>query len=135
MNADKDQIVEIGETNFASEVLRSKQPVLVAFCAPWSRPCHIIDSVLIEVATACAGIFKVIKVNADDHPDLSLWYEIQSIPTLLYFVDGTVRAKIVGTASKEAILARLPPVSPGRVSKSSTPGTDQGNKSNEHHNE
>jgi thioredoxin 1 len=53
---------------------------------------------------------KIVKVNADDNPDLSLWYEVQSIPTLLYFVDGSIRAKVVGTASKEAILAKLEPL-------------------------
>ena len=107
MNADKAQIVEIDESNFESEVLRSKQPVLVAFQAPWSRPCRILDSTLDEVVTACAGGVKVVKVNADNNPDLSMWYEIQSIPTLLYFFGGIIRARVVGTASKEAILAKL----------------------------
>jgi len=107
MNPDKAPTVEVGEANFEPEVLRSKSPVLVAFFAPWSRPCHILDSVLDEVATTCAGSVKVVKVNTDDNPDLSMWYEIQSIPTLLFFVDGSLRAKVVGTASKEAILSKL----------------------------
>jgi thioredoxin 1 len=110
MSPDKAQIVEIGERNFESEVLRSKQPVLVAFWAPWSRPCHVIKSVLDEVVTACAGRAKVVKVNADDHPDLGLWYDIQSIPTLLCFVNGKVCVRVVGTASKEAILSKLEPI-------------------------
>ncbi len=109
-NPGQTPIVEIGEATFESEVLRSRLPVLVAFRAPWSRPCQILESVLDEVATACAGSLKVVKVNADDNPDLSMWYEIQSIPTLLGFVAGTLRVKLVGTASKEAILARLRPV-------------------------
>jgi thioredoxin 1 len=109
MNADKAQIVEIDEKNFESEVLRSKQPVMVAFLTLWSRPCHIIGSVLDEVATACAGRVKVVKVNADDNLDLGVWYEIQSIPTLLCFVNGKVSVRIVGTASKEAILSKLMP--------------------------
>jgi thioredoxin 1 len=121
MNANKSQIVEIGEANFESAVLKSKQPVLVAFCAPWSHPCHILNSVLNEVAAACAGIAKVARVNADDNPDLSLWYAIQSIPTLLYFVNGTVHAKVVGTASKEAILAKLQPVSTAAFPNPSLP--------------
>jgi thioredoxin 1 len=98
---------EVGEANFQTEVLKSSQPVLVAFWAPWSRPCQILHSVLTEVASACAGRVKVVQVNADNNPDLSLLYEIQSIPTLLYFVDGNARARIVGTASKEAIIAKL----------------------------
>ena len=107
MNQEKKPIIEIGEANFESEVLRWKQPVLVAFSAAWSRPCQILDAVLEEVAAACAGREKVVRINADNNPDLSLIWNIQSIPTLLYFVDGNLRGRIVGTASKEAILSKL----------------------------
>jgi thioredoxin len=133
MNSNQDNVptVEVGEANFHSEVMKSKQPVLVVFWAPWSRPCQIFDSVVAEVATACTGSVKVVKVNADNNPDLSLWYEIQSIPTLLYFVEGNLCARIVGTASKEAILSKLQSVFHGGDSTSFTPG---GNKENEHRN-
>jgi thioredoxin len=103
----KSRTSDVGEVNFESDSLQSKQPVLVEFWAPWSRPCHVLDMALEEVATARAGIVKIIKVNADDNPDLSLLYDIQSIPTLLYFVEGSLRARLVGTASKEAILSKL----------------------------
>lgn len=133
MNANQDRAptVEVGEANFHSEVLRSKQPVLVAFWAAWSRPCHILDAALGEVATACAERVKVVRVNADDNPDLSFLYEVQSVPTLLYFVDGSLRAKVVGTASKEAILAKLQSVFRNGDSTSSTP---YANTKNEHPN-
>ena len=64
-----------------------------------------------ELASACAGKAKVVKVNADDSLDLSLWYDIQSVPTLVYFVRGNPCLRIVGTATKEAILAKLQPFS------------------------
>jgi thioredoxin 1 len=112
MNADKSENIELGEANFESEVLKPKQPVIVAFSAPWSQPCRILGSVVDEVATACAGRAKVLKVNVDDHPELGLWYDIQSIPTLLCFVSGKVCVRIVGTASKEAIISKLEPFLP-----------------------
>ena len=99
--------VQIDNGNFDSEVLNSKQPVLVAFLTSWSRPCAVILPVLDEIASECAGKLRVVRVNADTNLDLSLWYDVQSIPTLLYFVAGNVRAKIVGTATKEAILSKL----------------------------
>lgn len=96
--------------DFKTEVLDSEQPVLVEFWTPWSRPCQVMDSVLHELAGAWAGNVKVVKVNADDSLDLSLFYEIQSIPTLLCFVSGNPCLRIVGTASKEAILAKIQPL-------------------------
>jgi len=101
--------IEVKEGEFQQQVLKSAQPVLVEFWAPWSRPCQVIESVLNEIAVAWAGKAKVVKVNADDSLDLSVWYDIQSIPTLLYFVGGKPRVRIVGTASREAILAKLQP--------------------------
>ena len=124
-NPDNKPIIEIGEANFESEVLRWKQPVLVAFSAAWSRPCQILDSVLEQVAVVCAECVKVVKINADNNPDLSLVWRIQSVPTLLYFVDGNLRATIVGTASKEAILSKLRSVTNDGDSKGLTPDAKQ----------
>jgi len=128
MNQERKPIIEIGEANFECEVLRWKQPVLVAFSAAWSRPCRILDSVLEEVAAACAGREKVVRINADNNPVLSLIWNIQSIPTLLYFVDGKLRGRIVGTASKEAILSKLRCVTDGVDTK--TLNSDANNEMN-----
>jgi thioredoxin 1 len=106
-NKDSKRIVEVDEVNFESEVLRSEPPVLAAFLAPWSRPCQLMESVLDEVMTACTVTVKFVKINADNNPDLGIWYEIQSVPTLLYFVTGSLRARIVGTTSKETLLSRM----------------------------
>lgn len=100
-------MLEINELDFEAEVLKAAQPVLVGFLAPWSQPCRILEPVLNEVATECNDKLKIVKVNVDDNPDLGLWYGIQSIPTLLYFINGNVNAKIVGTTSKETILSQV----------------------------
>jgi thioredoxin 1 len=111
MNTQKDSLPVVTGLTFKAEVLESKQPVLVEFWAPWSRACQVLDSVLHELASAWVGKVKVVKVDADDSLDLSLSYEIQSVPTLIYFVRGNPCLSIVGTASKEAILAKLKPFS------------------------
>ena len=97
----------VGGANFKSQILQSKGAVLVAFWAPWSKPCHVIDPVLLEVAQTCAGKIEVVKVNADDNPNLSLRFGVQHIPTLLHFQAGQIRGSLVGTASKKAILKLL----------------------------
>ena len=127
----EERVLEVGRTSFESVVLGSKQPVLVVFCAPWSRACGVLQPVLKKVMRASSGSVKFVKINADENPDLSLWYGIHSIPVLLYFVDGVARARIVGTASKEAILSKLRAVSDGLDSKTLNPNKDN---ENEHHN-
>jgi thioredoxin 1 len=97
----------VGEAKFHEQVLQSKNAILVAFWAPWSKPCHVIDPVLREVAQTCAGKVEVVKVNADDNPNLILWLGVQHIPTLLYFEAGQLRGQLVGTVSRDAILNLL----------------------------
>lgn len=105
----KHLISEIGEHVFEDEVLRCTQPVLVSFEAPWSRPCQVVHSALQELAKVCEGKARVLRVNVDDNPDLGLWYDIQAVPTLMCFVGGQERARIVGTASLEATWKKVGP--------------------------
>jgi thioredoxin 1 len=99
------QAKEINEPEFETEVLRCMQPVLVGFLTGWSKPCQLVEPVLDEVAQACNAI--IFKVNVDDNPELGTLYGIQSVPTLIYFINGTIRMKIVGMVSAKAILAKL----------------------------
>jgi thioredoxin 1 len=109
----KNQVQEINESEFESQIQHAAQPVLVGFLTGWSKPCRLIEPVLDEVAETCDGNAKIFKVNVDDNPDLGTIYSIQSVPTLIYFFQGTVRGKIVGMASPKAILTKLNLLMPG----------------------
>jgi len=99
--------LQVDAADFDLEVLQSEQPVLVAFSTGWSRACHMLEPVLDEIATSCSETLKVVRINADENPDMGLLYDVQAVPTLLFFVGGSIRGKVVGTATKAAILSKF----------------------------
>ena len=97
-------ILEVTDGNFEQEVLKSAQPVLVDFWAPWCGPCRAIAPVVDEVATAFVGKAKIAKMNVDASPVTPQRYGVRGIPTLLVFKDGQVKEQYVGgDASKEKL--------------------------------
>ena len=47
------------------------------------------------------------KYNVDDDTDLGVEYGIRNIPTLLFFKDGKMVEKHVGTITRDALTAKV----------------------------
>ena len=67
----------------------------------------MLSPLLDEIAAEQAGKIKVVKVNVDDEQALSQKFEIQSIPTLIFVKDGEEKDRVVGLASKKALVDRI----------------------------
>ena len=60
-----------------------------------------------EVAREHEGRARVLKVNIDQSPALAARFNIQSIPTLLYFSGGKLRDQTLGVVGKKSISNKL----------------------------
>lgn len=118
--------IELYKETFEQEVLQSDIPVLVDFWATWCGPCKMIAPIVKEIADEYDGKILVGKVNVDEEPDLTMQYNVSSIPTLMVFKNGQLVNKAVGYREKDEILknaqVNIPTITQNRVYRKSTHG-------------
>ena len=98
-------LIELTESNFEREVLKTAGPVVVDFYAPWCGPCKMIAPLLEQFATEFDGKLKFAKLNVDDSPRLTGRYGITGVPTFMLFEDGRQIDRVVGVNSLQALKA------------------------------
>ncbi len=95
--------VILSEASFEAEVLKSDLPVMVDFWAEWCGPCRVLGPIVEELAKEWEGKMKVGKVNVDENNALAGKYEVQGIPSLIFFKGGEVVHRSVGLKMKDEL--------------------------------
>ncbi|CAA0843425.1 Thioredoxin H5 [Striga hermonthica] len=75
--------------------LDSKKLVVVDFTASWCPPCRFIAPVLAEMAKKTPHVI-FLKVDVDELQAVAQEYEVEAMPTFLFFKEGKVIDRIVG---------------------------------------
>jgi thioredoxin 1 len=95
------QATEVTDATFTQEVVNAPGLTVVDFWAPWCGPCRMVAPLLDKLAGQYDGKARVVKVNVDDNQQVSMQYNIRSIPAILYFKDGKVVDQVIGAMGKQ----------------------------------
>jgi thioredoxin 1 len=93
----------VGNDDFAKEVLESNVPVLVDFYSDSCIPCKRMSPVLAKIEEKYDGKLKVVKLNINFDAQTAENYEVQSVPTLVFFKDGNEVSRLQGAKKENEI--------------------------------
>ena len=82
--------------NELKELLKGDKPVFCDFWASWCGPCRMLAPVFEGVASAYEGKAEFVKINVDEEEDAARAYGISSIPNVLAFKNGEMKAYNLG---------------------------------------
>ena len=108
-------LTAVTNEDFEQSVIQADSPVLVDFYADWCGPCKTQTPILGELAQEFDGRVKFAKVDIDveGNKDLAVKYGVMSVPTLIIFSNGEVKATMIGVTSKKKLAEKFEQVLQG----------------------
>ena len=114
MNESTVNVKHITQGEFAEQVTGATGAVVVDFYATWCGPCRELSPRLDAAAGSFSNQIKFFKVNVDASPGLAQNFQIQAIPTLLFFKDGKLADRTTGLLSEADLKDKLQSLAGGK---------------------
>lgn len=101
-------VIEISSTSQFDQLIKNPKPTVVKFYANWCGPCKSFAPKFKQVADGeLTNKVTFIAINIDNFKDLANRYEVRSLPSVLYFQNGTQKSKLSGALSIGGLTAKI----------------------------
>lgn len=90
-----------------NKLIQSDKVVLVDFYADWCAPCKKMEPYLNEIAQEMKAKVEVVRINADDNPEICQALGVDALPTLKVYKKGQQTWSNVGYIDKPNVLKQL----------------------------
>lgn len=108
-----DLVPYLTDATFDEEIASTSEPVLVDFTAAWCAPCKTLSPILDELAAEQKGNLRIVKIDVDENPKVTMRFGVRSMPTLVVLQDGQEAKRMVGARPKRALLEDVAEFLPG----------------------
>lgn len=97
----------VSADNFEAEVLKADGIVLADFYSDSCVPCKRLSPVIAEIEEQFGDKAKFVKININFDAELAEKYEVQSVPTVVFFRNGEELSRLNGTLKKSDIISEI----------------------------
>lgn len=92
----------------------SRLPLVVEFWAPWCGPCKVMAPALKEAGKKYEGKVKLVKINADESPELLRSLKVLSVPTIMGYRGGEQVFRKAGAQPESVLVSWFEDLAEGR---------------------
>ena len=103
LSAKANTIVTLTDTNCLKTLIRSNNPVLIKFWAPWCKPCKKMNPQYKKAAQKFTDKVMFAEINIDLYKSTAAKYRVRSIPTLILFKNNKIIKRTKGSLSQTDI--------------------------------
>ena len=107
MAEQKASYVEITSQDFAEQVLQAQQMVVVDFSSDKSGACQIFDPEFAAISKEYEGRVSFARLNTDTDTLLTSQWNVDGIPTVIFFKNGQEINRIKGIVMREKLRKQI----------------------------
>ena len=100
-------VLPLTDEQFQAEVVNHPGAVLVDFYTPHCAPCRMMAPVLEELCSERRSTLRVVKVDAQEYPNLAVDHHVGAVPTFVLYFNGKPIAQTRGYRPKKQFVEWL----------------------------